>query len=41
MSIENIFKKPTTNFVKLIEESETSQDFTPDCPAIVELKQDK
>ena len=41
MSIKDIFKRDKPNFVKVIEESESAQDFTPDCPAIVELKQDK
>ena len=41
MALKDIFKKDKPNFVKVIEESEASEDFTPDCPAIVELKQDK
>jgi hypothetical protein len=40
MSLMKIFGSKKKDFAKVIEETEASEDFTPDCPAILELKQD-
>jgi len=39
MSLFPIFGSKQKKFVEAVKE--TSEDFTPDCPAIIELKQDK
>ena len=41
MSLKTLFKGNNKNLAKVIDESEAGEDFSPDCPAIIELKQDK
>ena len=41
MSLMKIFGSKRKDLVKTIDESEAGEDFTPDCPAIIELQQDK
>ena len=40
MSLLKLFSKKNKEFIKVIDEAEASEDFTPDCPVIIELKQD-
>ena len=41
MSLMKIFGSKRKDLAKTIDESEAGEDFTPDCPAIIELQQDK
>ena len=41
MSLMKIFGSKRKDLVKTIDESEAGEDFTPDCPAIIELQHDK
>ena len=40
MSLLNLFNRKNKKFIEVIDEAEAAEDFTPDCPAILELKQD-
>ena len=40
MSLLNLFNRKNKEFIEVIDEAEASEDFTPDCPVIIELKQD-
>ena len=41
MSLMKIFGSKRKDLAKTIDEAEAGEDFTPDCPAIIELQQDK
>jgi len=41
MALKNLFGSKRKDIEKIIDESEAGEDFSPDCPAIIELKQDK
>lgn len=41
MSLKELFGGKRKDLAKTIDEAEAGEDFTPDCPVIVELKQDK
>ena len=40
MSLLDVFTRKNKKFIEVVDEAEASEDFTPDCPAIIELKQD-
>ena len=41
MSLKELFGGKRKDLAKTIDEAEAGEDFTPDCPAIIELQQDK
>ena len=41
MSLKELFGGKRKNLAKTIDEADAGEDFTPDCPAIIELQQDK
>ena len=41
MALKNLFGSKRKDIEKIIDESGAGEDFSPDCPAIIELKQDK
>ena len=40
MSLLKLFSRKNKEFIEVIDEAEAGEDFTPDCPAIIELQQD-
>jgi|TARA_R100001530_G_scaffold7414_1_gene8125 hypothetical protein len=40
MSLLDVFTRKNKKFIEVVDEAEASEEFTPDCPAIIELKHD-
>ena len=40
MSLLKLFSRKNKEFIEAIDEAEAGEDFTPNCPVIIELKQD-